>query len=256
MQQASRAFCREVMRLATHRQARKEAGRIVIGGHHIVTEYIGNHHPTPCTQLAVTERYIRRHPEFLDLAAKCPVILMEEARMARILKEPTPEGVLATIPFPPTHQSTFDPSHRRSLWLYGPFRDPGNVGTLARSALALGFTQLILSDPLAVDHLHPTAIRASKGALLYTGTVSDFSPSLLDLADIKLVMGDVGGIPIDQYQNNCSKLVLVLGSESQGLAGFPGDLRRKADCVSIATSPAMPFLNVAIAGSILMHALR
>jgi tRNA G18 (ribose-2'-O)-methylase SpoU len=77
------------------------------------------------------------------------------------------------------------------------------------------------------------------------------------MTETRLIVGDVGGIPVDQYKaGDNAKLVLVLGSESQGLAGFPAQLRRKADCISIATSGQMPFLNVAIAGSILMHGLR
>lgn len=258
-QQASQAFCRHLLRLATHKHFRNETGTIVIGGYHVVTEYIRNQNTS--YTLAITQRYLDRHPEFIQSIQKdTPLFLMEEAKMARILKEPHPEGILATVPFPSTKGVPFDQNHRRSLWLYGPFRDPGNVGTLARSALAFGFSQIILSDPTSVDHLHPITIRASKGALLYTPIVTSFSPSMVDYSKTSLIIGDVGGIPLDQYQmmNKEAKdrLILVLGSESHGLSALPDHLRSRSDCVSIPTSIKMPYLNVATAGSILMQSLR
>jgi RNA methyltransferase, TrmH family len=129
--------------------------------------------------------------------------------------------------------------------------DPGNLGTLLRTCLALGwdgvYFLLNCSDPF-----NDKALRASKGALFRLpyaqGTWEDLDRLNLHLdiygADLE------GDLP--ETILSC-KMMLILGNEGQGLS-----MQSKSRCkkITIPMMPGVESLNVAAAGAILMYALR
>jgi TrmH family RNA methyltransferase len=121
--------------------------------------------------------------------------------------------------------------------------DPGNLGTLLRTALALGFDGALLIE--GVDPFNDKAIAASKGAVFRLPLSRE---SLDDLPHRKYV-ADLGGDDIESVTWN-EPAVLILGNESHGPSRWEGATR-----ITIPMS-GMDSLNVAIAGGILMHAMR
>ena len=130
-----------------------------------------------------------------------------------------------------------------ALWHVG---DPGNVGTLVRSAAALGPAFVALSEGCA-DATGPKALRASMGAL--------FRVPLLAFDDApgrRIALVARGGVPMEELDLS-GPTTFVLGAEREGL---PESLL--ATCAERATIPLAPgteSLNVATAGAIALYEL-
>jgi TrmH family RNA methyltransferase len=130
-----------------------------------------------------------------------------------------------------------------ALWHVG---DPGNVGTLVRSAAALGPAFVALSEGCA-DATGPKALRASMGAL--------FRVPLLAFDDTpgrRIALVAHGGVPTEELDLS-GPTTFVLGAEREGL---PASVL--ATCEERATIPLAPgseSLNVATAGAIALYEL-
>ena len=130
-----------------------------------------------------------------------------------------------------------------ALWHVG---DPGNVGTLVRSAAALGPAFVALSQGCA-DATGPKALRASMGAL--------FRVPLLAFDDApgrRIALVARGGVPMEELDLS-GPTTFVLGAEREGL---PESVL--ATCEERATIPLAPgteSLNVATAGAIALYEL-
>jgi RNA methyltransferase, TrmH family len=137
--------------------------------------------------------------------------------------------------------------------LYGErLADPGNLGTLARSAAAFGFDALICGAG-STDPESPKALRASAGALLslpwLRADLSDLRAHLADVAIFRTVVE--GGEPLAGLEIP-QRALLWLGNEAQGVGDVPeGILARD---LTIAMSTEVESLNVAAAAAILAHA--
>jgi RNA methyltransferase, TrmH family len=133
-------------------------------------------------------------------------------------------------------------------------QDPGNVGTLLRSALAFDFTNIICL-PGCADPFGPKAIAASQGAIfkcdIHAMSIEELQATLL-IRNYDVIVSDVheaASLQSLQFKTPC---MLVLGSEGAGVSEAVKGLATQR--VRIDTNH-VESLNVAMAGSILMHAL-
>jgi TrmH family RNA methyltransferase len=177
-------------------------------------------------QVAVAE------PELLAWAST----LAHHARIAIVVDR-------ASLP----HLIAESPAARVGLRLHGVV-DPGNVGTLIRSADVLGPAHVVLGEGTA-DPLAPKAVRASMGALFRVPLVplAEAPPARRVALDARAdtALWDVElGAPI----------ALELGGERTGL---PDSIVRAADALAaIPLAPGGESLNVAMAGAIALYELR
>jgi RNA methyltransferase, TrmH family len=124
--------------------------------------------------------------------------------------------------------------------------DPGNVGTLVRSADALGPAFVALS-PGCADPTGPKALRASMGAV-FRVQLADFD----EAPGPRIALVPRGGRPLAELEFG-ERVTFVLGAER---AGLPDDVL--ADCdeaVSIPVAAGAESLNVASAGAIALYEL-
>jgi len=154
--------------------------------------------------------------------------------------------------FAAPHPSALPP---RYLALDG-VQDPGNVGTLARTALALGWGGLLLG-PGTADALGPRALRAGRGApfRLPFARVDDFG-AFAAARGLALVAADAGAgadAAPPPLADPSRGVLLVLGGERGGIS--PSVLAAGAARVRVPTAGPMESLNVAAAGAMLMLAL-
>ncbi len=158
----------------------------------------------------------------------------------------TPEGVAAEVDLP----KNADLHTARYVLALDNVSDPGNVGTLLRTALALGWEGAFLL-PGTADPFNEKALRAAKGATfrlpLAQGTMEEFKKVC---AGKKIFVADlVGSAP----QPTSAPIVLILGSETHGPSQ---ELKKIGTPISIPMPGAMESLNVAIAGAILMYNMK
>ena len=132
-------------------------------------------------------------------------------------------------------------------------QDPGNMGTLMRSACAFGFGTIFIGNG-CVDIYNEKVIRSSQGAIFKLnfmfGSVVDFVNSSKDYK----IYGTnvVRGIPLDDVKTEV-KLGIILGNEGNGISKEVDDLLLDNIYIPMDNTES---LNVAIAGSIIMYNLR
>lgn len=161
-----------------------------------------------------------------------------------------PEPIAAEIDMPQEQ----DFSTVNYLLILDSISDPGNLGTLLRSALALGWQGAFLTLGSA-DPFNEKAIRAAKGATfklpIKRGSWHELS-ELLQGGKFTLFAADAKGEDFAKRQA-LPPMALALGNEAHGLQH---EIVDAANLIAIPMSGLMESLNVASAGAILMHALR
>lgn len=193
------------------------------------------------------KRLIVTHPEKILQAHKADeVFLVTEAIIKKITQVESPEGILAEFPMPQMQPLT----KVNRLLVSDRIQDPGNMGTLLRSALAFGWDGLFLL-PGSCDPFNSKAVRAAKGATfdlpLFFGTWQELQ-AICQNNDLNLVVADLEGEPPSHFSPE--KMALVLGNEANG-ANVPPNIPKQQ--VKLSMQGPMESLNVAVAGSILLY---
>ena len=134
-------------------------------------------------------------------------------------------------------------------------QDPGNVGSIARTLDAVGADCLFLLDGGA-DRYHPTAIRASMGALFWIpaveGSFSEFNGWRSDIGAQLIGTSASAGHDYRDFRPGPS-WVLLLGSEQKGLTQ---EQRDKCDAtISLPMRGRSSSLNLAVAAGIFLYHL-
>jgi len=130
-------------------------------------------------------------------------------------------------------------------------QDPGNLGTIIRSAVAFNFDTVVISKN-TVDLYNPKVIRSTKGMLFNKNIiVRELSEFMLELSDYVIYGTDV--ISGDNVKNidEVSKIAIVIGNEGRGISDSVRRLCNKF--IYIPTSDDCESLNAGVAASILMY---
>lgn len=168
----------------------------------------------------------------------------------------TPQGVLAVVSLPGVSPSSAGALERsaHTLLLDG-LQDPGNVGTLLRSAEAFGLETVWMGNG-TVDAYSPKVVRASMGGLFRLRVGAVDSVNLIQSWKEQFPGGQVvltaadGALPCDAADLT-RPCLFVLGSEAFGVSDPViklADVRVRIPMTGLADS-----LNVAIAGSVLLY---
>lgn len=224
------------VKLRSSRKFRYEQRQLVIAGIKQVSE-----------ALAVDVLIVRKGTAPLRDAKQTFFVTDEILKKATGLE--TPEPVAAIVPMPKWDALM---GKKRILALDG-IADPGNLGTLLRTALALGWDGAFLTEE-CVDPFNEKALRAAKGATfslpLRMGTTEELL-ALIESEGYRAWVADMDGTPLPEVERT-DKTLLILGNEAQGVSE-----RLKECCDKIAVPIAhIESLNVAAAGAILMYNLN
>lgn len=191
---------------------------------------------------------------YLDTDARWPdgfdeVYRLGESVMSRVASTETPQPILAIVE---RRLATLAPG---TGWVVVADRiaDPGNLGTIIRSAEAAGASRIVLTAG-TVDAFNPKVIRASAGAVFHVGIVEDATLEDVREGGYRLIgTTSHGGLRAQDYRQVDLRgaIALVLGNEAHGLESTaPID-----EWVTIPHSGRSESLNVAMAGTILSFAI-
>ncbi len=132
-------------------------------------------------------------------------------------------------------------------------QDPGNLGTMIRTADAAGAAAVALT-PGTVDPLNPKAARATMGALFHL-PVAEMHPDRLRAAlsahRVRLLAADTGGTVTARDAEYTRPLAVAVGNEGEGLA--PAWLAAADQVVRIPIAGRAESLNAAVAAAILLY---
>lgn len=203
-----------------------------------------------------------RHPGAADMVARqeeagTRVVRLSAGLFGRIAGRDGPTGLAAIVAMPsPTLDAV--PVGHTSLFavLHSP-GNPGNVGTIIRTASATGADAVILVGPSA-DPYDPAAVKASMGALFTTPVVVvQTAAEFLDWAHRcgVRVAATSGRAGLTCWEADLrSPLAVLLGSEGEGL---PDDLLAAADLrVGIPMTGTAESLNLAVAAGVMLYEAR
>ena len=177
--------------------------------------------------------------------------IIDEKTMKQITQTVTPSGILAVCSLP---KITELPSTIASNWLYlDKIADPGNLGTLLRSAAWFGTTQVALS-PHCADLFNPKVMRGGMGAHFSLQMVTNCDLRQFKSSDHLIIGADHRGMSIIDFNHNAKDWVLVIGSEAHGISKENSNHMEYS--LSIPANGSGNSLNAAVAGSIMLYCLN
>lgn len=178
------------------------------------------------------------------------VVEVPEDVMAAVSPMKTPQGVLFTCRLPET--TLPEELNGRRYMVLDEVQDPGNVGTILRTADAFECDGLILL-PGCADAYSPKTVRASMGAVfrrsVWTAT-AELLAAVLRKSGIPLYGAALRSDTLDAREVDYSRAALAIGSEGRGLSETMLKLCDKT--VRIPMSERCESLNAAIAATVLL----
>ncbi|MFQ5689677.1 MAG: TrmH family RNA methyltransferase [Gemmatimonadota bacterium] len=182
-------------------------------------------------------------------AAGIPCERLRETEFGRLADVVSPQGVLAVAEIP---ARGWDDLRKPRVLLLDEVQDPGNLGTLVRTAEALGLGGVVALDGTA-DPWNPKAVRAAAGSSLRLPVFRSSraeAVARLNERSIRLWCADPAGEPFRRGAVAPRRLALALGNEARGVS--ESLVRASERCVSVPMAGRVESLNVAIAGAVLL----
>jgi RNA methyltransferase, TrmH family len=188
-------------------------------------------------------------------AAHVEVIELDDKDFRSAAETESPQGVLAIAEIPRHTLDTLQVVGGCRFLLLDAVQDPGNVGTIVRTAAALGATATI-ALPGTVDLWNPKVIRSSMGAqfqhpVLHAGV--EETVAFLERSGIELWAADAGGEEVPAGSAP-ALLALAVGNEGSGLSPAVRSAARRT--VSLPIARNVESLNVAVATGIILYEFR
>jgi RNA methyltransferase, TrmH family len=236
------------------RRHRDETGRFLAEGPQAVREALA---AGLVNEVFLTPDAATRHPEFLDPSV--PASLITDAGLATLTETVTPQGVVAVARH--RHHRELAPVLDGAPWLVvvlAGIADPGNAGTVLRTADAAGASAVVFPDA-TVDPYNGKCVRASAGSLFHVdivrgGTAAEHVDALRS-AGLRVLAADAyGAADLDDLLDRGelrSRTAWMFGSEAHGL---PADVAALADeRVRVPIHGRAESLNLAAAAAVCLY---
>ncbi len=188
-------------------------------------------------------------------ASNAEVLEVSDTDFASASDTDSPQGVLAIGEIPSTSLNILELAGKVRLVILDGVQDPGNVGTIIRTAAALRATAVV-AMPGTVDLWNAKVVRSGMGASFHFPVLTaDWEElDLMRQSHALVVWGtDAAGASLHTLDAP-ERLALVAGNEGSGLSE---DARRRVDTlVALPIGEAVESLNVAVATGIFLYQLR
>ena len=253
--------------LLRSRTKRTRSGEMILQGVRPITQAVAHGMELRALLTDGRERHSRWAAELLA-SAPAPVVELAPELMAELgEREDGPPELLAVVAVPPDDPARLGPVLDAAgaapvVVAFDRPSSPGNIGSLARTADALGASALVTTGHSA-DAWDPAAIRASTGSLMALPVLRLAAPrDLLAVVDARRAAGErwtvvgldeAGGRTLDQVDLT-GPTVLVVGNETTGMSA---PWREACDEVAeIPMGGSASSLNASVAGSIALYERR
>src|SRR5581483_4414056 len=187
-------------------------------------------------------------------ATSAPHVIVSDAEFASAASTDAPQGILAVADTPDAGITALSVDRLRRVLVLDAVQDPGNVGTLIRTAAAMR-ALAVVALPGTADPWNAKVVRAGAGAHFHvtvtSATVDELTARLRDAGAV-LWGADAGGRRVGAVPPP-PRLALAVGNEGAGLT--PAVRDAAADLVSLPMAAGVESLNVAVAAGILMYEL-
>ncbi|MGC9520569.1 MAG: TrmH family RNA methyltransferase [Anaerolineae bacterium] len=246
---------RRVLALQRSTRRRFRENLMVVEGQRLVDELSVS--PVVAEEVFVTAEFLESGDDAHDLVealeAQSTVIETSDEVMKAMSDTVTPQGILAVCPIPDLAANAG--AAGRFVLIPDQVRDPGNLGTMLRTAWAAGATEVLLPSG-NVDHTNPKVVRAGMGAHFRLPIHSaDWEGIWTAIAQARVWIAEANrGTPYDAADWS-GDVALVIGGEASGAgewARSAADQARRVGYVHIPMARGVDSLNAAIATGILL----
>jgi TrmH family RNA methyltransferase len=244
------------LRALLTKKGRQEAGQFLAEGIRLLEESL-HHRYYPIEVFYVPAQLDSRSVALIENYRRAGIAGREitSLEMKQISDTAANQGVLVLFNISRRDIKKMDNPKFRRILILDNISDPGNAGTILRSALAFGFNPVIFSEN-SVEPLNPKVVRSSAGAIFGIDLHSLSSAEIKEFikkGNFKVIAADIKG---DRLENigrivaPSDKIILAVGSEAEGLSPFINELCDLR--IRISHTDKVESLNAAVAASILM----
>jgi TrmH family RNA methyltransferase len=183
-----------------------------------------------------------------------PIYTCSRKEMESISTEETPQGIVIICRQKEFSFDELEKNPSKNLLYLDKISDPGNLGTILRTAAWFNIKQILMS-PFSVDLFNTKVIRASAGAIfgmeIYQSVDFDRLFQFAKRKNYKLIAAvPEGGTPVNKWEKT-RKNIILLGHEAKGLSK---EIIEQADRrISISSQGNVESLNLAIAAAIILY---
>lgn len=241
---------KQMMALLKKSKERKEQKAFVIEGRKMFEEICQD--KSRVVKAYFSDSYVKEQYDGKNMP-DVPYEIVADSVFAAMAETVTPQGVLAIVKMPEYSLEDMI-ADAGTLVLLENLRDPGNLGTIIRTAEAAGVSGVVLSKE-SVDIYNPKVIRSTMGAVyrvpfLY---VEDFSGLLKELRDknVRLLAAHLKGQKTFDRADYSGKVGILIGNEANGLSEEAAELANEKVLIPMAGS--VESLNAAVAAALLMY---
>ncbi len=200
--------------------------------------------------IAVSEYFYKnckfKYPEDVDI-----IIIIDTPMFEQLCDTITPQGIIAVIKM--DDKSNFQYKSNGEYIYCDNIQDPGNLGTIIRTAEAAGLDAVLLSSG-CVDMYSPKVVRASMGSYFNIDIINDANINLLsDMKQngFKIIGGALGKNTVDyRMADYKAPVIIAVGNEANGISD---DVLNLCDCVKIPIFGKAESLNASVAAGILIY---
>lgn len=226
------------------RREREKAGAFLVEGYHLLEE-------AKQSGATILEIIVEQNKEIPEQCNDAIITVVNKSVFSHISQTEAPQGIAAVVAMGPS----IDVMGNYVL-LIDAVQDPGNLGTIIRTADAAGFDAVVLGEG-TVDLYNDKVIRATQGSLFH---VPVLRANLVETVDrLKTVGFHIWATALDQAKiynqvEVTEKTALIVGNEG---AGVHSKILEAADTiVKLPIQGKAESLNVSVAAGILMYYIR
>ena len=237
-------------------RARRGDSEFVIEGHHLVNAALEKV-ARLVLYIAITDHSAERHPEILAKAEELdiPVYSLSPKQSRKISDAVQPSGSLAVLRIP-RNSKPEEPSD--AVIALDGLQDPGNVGTIVRTAAWFGVKSILLGERTA-DPYAPKVVRSTQGAIFDVNLElgSDISRRLIELKEkgYEIMATTVSENAKSIYETKFpEKAIFLFGTEARGIR--PELLEMASAEITIPRFAIGESLNVAVSAAIILAEFR
>jgi TrmH family RNA methyltransferase len=246
----SNPLVKELRALASSKKARQESGTFILEGWRGIDTLL-THESRQYTleKLAVSADF-KNDPR---LPNTIETVLLPDFIFDKISDVKNAQGILAVVRHTPAPFEFFpDTGH---YLLLDAIRDPGNLGTLIRSAVGAGYDGVLLYGD-CVEPFNPKVIRSTMGTFAFTHIWTVSRADIDRLTNTGYALYVTTGLGGDNLYETVfpKKTVVIIGSEAHGVSDELMHLATQK--ITIPLAAACESLNAAIAGSICMFQIK
>ena len=232
-------------------KARKEQGLFVVEGIKMLKEAMD---AGLLNKIYMSESFYHDKPEASGTFKEYEYEIVTDSVLKQVSDTMTPQGIMGTVNMPTYDINRMLDKDDAFILLLEDIRDPGNLGTIIRTAEGAGVTGIILNASCA-DILQPKVVRSTMGSIYRVPFYeeADFIGALswLRLEGFKLFAAHLSGISYDTEGSFLGRCGILIGNEAAGLSWEAASLAN--NLIKIPMEGKVESLNAAVASAILMY---